>query len=246
MGWHIHRVWSTDWFRSPEKELQRARAAIEAAAEKTAAPTPPKEQPITPRRTSGDPIDRHDDRPPAHMLQAQPYQVAALQIATQKDLYDLPRDTLVGLVRQVVETEGPVHIDEVRRRIVDAAGTRLGSRIKAAIDEAIGQSLQARIIHQRGEFLWGREMKYRVRSHANLPEFNRRMEQIAPEEIKTAVQTVVKNALGMYRDDIPSAVCGFLGFGRTSEEMRRHVDNLVGQMITTGQLNWRGDYLISD
>jgi hypothetical protein len=56
---------------------------------------------------------------------------------------------------------------------------------------------------------------------------------------------VVENGLGMYQADIPSAVCSLLGFGRTSEEMRQHVDQLIGQMITAKQLTWRGDYLIS-
>ena len=31
LGWKLHRVWSTDWFRNPERELMRAVAAIEAA-----------------------------------------------------------------------------------------------------------------------------------------------------------------------------------------------------------------------
>ena len=31
LGWKLHRVWSTDWFRNPERELQRAVEAIERA-----------------------------------------------------------------------------------------------------------------------------------------------------------------------------------------------------------------------
>src|SRR5215203_1214390 len=30
-GWRIHRIWSTDWFRNPEKELKRVVEAIEEA-----------------------------------------------------------------------------------------------------------------------------------------------------------------------------------------------------------------------
>lgn len=242
MGWHIHRIWSTDWFRNPEQELQRVVGAIEAAEAKEAAEEEARGgKPIS---VVGTTIDRHEDRPPAPLLQAQPYQVAILLIPGQKDLHEFSRSMFVDWVQQVVEVEGPVHIDEVRRRIVDAAETRMGSRIKAAIDEAVAQAVQTRIIHQRGDFLWGREMKYRVRSHAGVAEFNRRMEQIAPEEVQMAIRRVVENALGIYRDDIPSAVCSFLGFGRTSEEMRRHIDGLVEQMIATKQLKWRGDYLI--
>jgi hypothetical protein len=245
MGWHIHRIWSTDFFRNPEQELRRTVAAIERANGQMAASPPANPQPDGPLPPAANSIDRHNEEIPERFLQAQPYQIARLQIVTNKELYDLPQSQLVQWVRQVVEVEGPVHLDEVPRRIADAAGTRLGSRIKATIEEAVAQAVRTRLIHQRGDFLWGKEMKYSVRSHANLPEFNRRMEQIAPEEVKMAVRKVVENALGMYRDDIPSAVCSLLGFGRTSEEMRRHVDGLVGQMLAEGQLKWRGDYLIS-
>ena len=31
LGWKLHRIWSTDWFRNPERELERAVEAIERA-----------------------------------------------------------------------------------------------------------------------------------------------------------------------------------------------------------------------
>ena len=31
LGWQIHRIWSTDWFRTPERELKRVVQAIETA-----------------------------------------------------------------------------------------------------------------------------------------------------------------------------------------------------------------------
>ena len=31
LGWRLHRIWSTEWFRKPEVELERAIAAIEEA-----------------------------------------------------------------------------------------------------------------------------------------------------------------------------------------------------------------------
>ncbi|MFZ0547792.1 MAG: DUF3320 domain-containing protein, partial [Candidatus Promineifilaceae bacterium] len=246
MGWRIHRIWSTDWFRNPEQELERTIAAIEAAANgKTAEPKAGGSRTKAFQLMTDNQIDRLEERPSARVLQAPRYQVAALRIPAQKELYELPRSQVVGLVQQVVDVEGPVHEDEVRRRIADAAGTRLGSRVKRTIDEAIEEAIRTKLIYKRGFFLWNKEMKFRVRSHADMPDFNRRLDQISPEEAKMAVKMVVENALGMYREDIPSVVCSFLGFGRTSEEMRRHMDGLVGVMIRNGELKWRGDYLIS-
>jgi very-short-patch-repair endonuclease len=242
MGWDLHRVWSTDWFRSPDQERQRLLTAIQNAKNQSA---DTEELESQSNLVVASHIIRIEAQSPARALHAQPYQLADLQINTEQEIYDLPLTQLVAWVQQVVEVEGPVQVDEVRRRIVDAAGKRMGSRIKATIDAAISQVLRSKAVHQRGDFLWGREMKFKVRSHAATADFNRRMDQIAPEEVKMAVKMVVENGLGMYQADIPSAVCSLLGFGRTSEEMRQHVDQLIGQMITAKQLTWRGDYLIS-
>ena len=32
LGWKLHRIWSTDWFRDPERELRRAVESIEMAS----------------------------------------------------------------------------------------------------------------------------------------------------------------------------------------------------------------------
>jgi very-short-patch-repair endonuclease len=31
LGWKIHRIWSTDWFHNPAREIERVEAAIQAA-----------------------------------------------------------------------------------------------------------------------------------------------------------------------------------------------------------------------
>jgi hypothetical protein len=245
MGWNLHRVWSTDWFRNPDQELQRTLDAIQAGQQKVengdVGDAFESQQPAL----LESPIVRQEEKPAVRALLVLPYQVAQLEIPPEPDLADMPSLELAGFVTQVVETEGPVHEEEVYRRLLDAAGKRMGSRIKTNLETAVTQAVYAKNIHRRGEFLWPRTMKYTVRSHADMPDFNRRREQIAPEEVCMAIKRVVENGLGIYRADIPSAVCGLLGFGLTSEKMRHQVDSYISQMIATKELKWRGDYLIS-
>ena len=33
LGWQLYRIWSTDWFRRPTKEMERLIAAIDKAIE---------------------------------------------------------------------------------------------------------------------------------------------------------------------------------------------------------------------
>ena len=38
LGWRMHRIWSTDWFRNPQRETNKLLAAIKDAKDKAAAP----------------------------------------------------------------------------------------------------------------------------------------------------------------------------------------------------------------
>ena len=48
MGWRIHRVWSTAWFRDPQGELDAIVAAYEAALAGDPAAAPPPSPPLAP------------------------------------------------------------------------------------------------------------------------------------------------------------------------------------------------------
>ncbi|MEW2912300.1 DUF4011 domain-containing protein [Leisingera sp. JC11] len=44
LGWHFHRIWSTDWFNDPRTQVERLREAIDAALERAKASGPPRNQ----------------------------------------------------------------------------------------------------------------------------------------------------------------------------------------------------------
>lgn len=37
LGWHFHRIWSTDWFRDPRRQVEKLREALDAALERAKA-----------------------------------------------------------------------------------------------------------------------------------------------------------------------------------------------------------------
>src|SRR5439155_21464394 len=69
LGWRIHRIWSTDWYRNPERELKRVEEAIKKAS--FMLPVDNEEDMLLETR-----IDRDTSEETDHSLP--PYQVAAL------------------------------------------------------------------------------------------------------------------------------------------------------------------------
>jgi very-short-patch-repair endonuclease len=252
LGWRIHRIWSSDWFRDPARELQRAIAAIEAArGADPSCPTPSTDAKVVEQSATRGHVQTavasSEEAPSGRSADIPPYQVAMLNIDLgERDLHELPVARLAAWVAEVARMEGPVHGTEVARRIADAAGVkRIGNRIQAALDLAIDLAVRQETIRREGDFVWPAAVGLPVlRDRSGLPAAARKLDLVAPEELALAIERVVVDAYGMEPGAIPPAACRLIGFGRVSDEMRRRVASIVDQLVEEKRLVARGDHLV--
>jgi very-short-patch-repair endonuclease len=236
VGWRLHRIWSTDWFRDPVRETDRAVAAIEEARRLAALDQPdePEEEILAPPVGS---LEREAPAAPGS-TSAAPYQVAQLPAAIrQQEIHQHPTGRLAAWVAEVVAVESPVHADEVTRRLASATGaTQVGSRIRASVAEAIRLAGKMGSVRQQGDFLWTPTMPASavpLRDRNALPTVSRKLGFIAPEELAAAVLTVVRDSFALEREAVALPATRLLGFGRPSEEQRLAfavtIDNLLSE-----------------
>ncbi|GAC1445477.1 MAG: hypothetical protein NVSMB52_06670 [Chloroflexota bacterium] len=245
LGWRIHRIWSTDWFRNPQRELARLLAAIEEAQKS------PPDTNVTSKQANFSAhvsdVMRDEMNDPVRLITpAPPYKRADLRINTYgSELHTVYQSNLMKWVVEVVQAESPVHPTEVARRIVDAAGVkRIGNRIEVAINAACERAVAQGDIRRSGGFLWAGAMKQpTVRDRSGLPPSSRKIELVAPEEVAVAVEKVVSDAYGIHADEIVPAVARLFGFGRTSEDLRASVKEAIVQMLEKRWLVQQGDYI---
>ena len=244
LGWRITRIWSTDWFQNPAREIQRVVAAIEKSRKEVSNSGSGLElanKQLTQR------VIRTDNRLELKQVQTRDYEQSSFSIRYRGDLHEAPQRKFIEWIVRVVEVEGPVHIDEVARRICRAAGVRrVGNRIRGSIERAALSAVRAERIDKRGDFLWRTgESNARARNRAGMPNSARQIEYVAPEEIMAAAITVVTNSLGMQLEEIPQAVSRRLGFKRTTEDMGKRIGNIVDKLIESGELVIKGGYVVN-
>ena len=248
LGWRIHRIWSTDWFRNPDRELRRTAEAIEAA--RAYVTSPPELSPENNVLDSNESEEEPEPNPditvppapePQEISSTEKYKLAELSISTSGlDLPDVSSFTMANWIQDVVKIESPVHLDEVARRIATAVGA---SRKK--VKTAARQATRSGSVQIGGEFLyWTEQRKVTVRDRSELPKASRKLVLIAPEEIETAIKQVVLAAFGMGRDELTRGVCWLFGFKPASAKMRQEVDRVVERLIEEGQLIWQGSSLV--
>jgi len=217
-GWNIYRVWSTDWYRNPERELKRLNEAIEQAKAVTAhidqeTKVFEEEQRLLERET-----------PEEVATKITYYQQASLPEAIgYQEMHLHSFGNLSSWISEVVKVESPLHFDEMARRMVEAAGiSKVGSRIKYTLTQACNFSEQSGLIKIKGEFLWHQEMEEPVvRDRSKLPGSSKRLQIIAPEEINVAITQVVSEAIAITDEAAATFVAKLFGFSRVTEDMKQ-------------------------
>jgi len=162
------------------------------------------------------------------------------------ELHEADPDALAEFIADIVEVESPVHVQEVSRRITEAAFvTRTGSRIRAVIEASVNRAVESDKVVLRGAFLWQPGMtEPLLRDRSELPDASRKLDFVASEEVAVAVERAVGNSYGIARQDAGPAALRLLGFGRTSRAASSKVEQAIEMLLANGRLIAKDDELI--
>jgi len=226
LGWRFHRIWSTDWFHRKDHEIRRLAEALRHANEASM-------DGIALRGANAGglmPIVDLEDTPAGpieigHLqLTAPPYQRADLTVRSSVEPHEAPQGQIGDLIVQIVEIEGPIHIEEIARRVSAAFGkARTGTRIVDATIRALRavQKKPANHLQQAGPFV------LTDKQAATPPVRDRRLETgptlksqyLPPMEIGAAVERIIIESGEMPADEMTKAVARLLGFQRVGSEL---------------------------
>jgi len=257
LGWSIHRIWSPDWVSRRATEVERLKAAIERAREARSEGRPaPRPLPdparaassVVPSRRLQQTGQRDCDAEGASPRWIVPY--AAYSTNTKPGGHvefhePRRRSEQAGMVENVVALEGPVHVDVVARRLAGTWGIRrVGSQVRATVEEAIRRALHAGKVKRAGSFLRPSKHDFRAAVRVPIPgkpETRRSVQHISRAEIALAVRSVVRDAVGISRDSLLSEIARVFGFQRTGRHVRDRIEGVVDDLIQRGDLAGDGD-----
>ena len=253
-GWIIHRVWSADWYLRPQAELRKIEEAYAAARSEWAARDedgfkPERAVPLTFEATM---LDEGVDLltavvgpPSASINRPMAYVEASFTVTRQVEPHEAPIGRLADYVEQIVEVEGPVHLDEITARIRTLWGlARAGSRIRAAVKAAVQRTVQRGTV-SGGPFYSRPGSQVVVRDRSSVSSLTlRRPDMLPPIEIEQAMLEIVKANYGAGRDDLVEAVSRAFGFASTSSQLRGILLPEIEKLVSKGKLVEQGDLLV--
>jgi len=251
LGWRLHRIWSTDWFRDREKALagvlDSLKRALDAPVEESvlggakvshsvASASPNAEQALK----SGTPSAKAAPAPRRYQA-GRAY--TKYQEKGSRDLL-LDSDRVPELACQIVaivRREEPMHKELLIERLKEVNDIgRVGTNVQANIDRAIEIEERARTLQRiSGDFLMipGSQLKtFRASGDSD----HRPLGLVSPEEIALAVLYLVEDQFGYQREVIPRAVAGLFGFERAPIGTAEIVGTVVDDLVEKGKLTVSG------
>lgn len=245
LGWRIHRIWGTAWYRNRPQQEERLQQAIDQAIAGE-----------LDRRSIDEPSITSDGGLAAFEPVAldeipswtQPYQVAQARGPNRAnvEMYDPEAvGDLRRMIREVVSVEGPVHDELVLQRVREAWGKgRAGSRIRDAFESAVRYlNRRSDIVKAEKGFLAESERQLKAVRVPTDAQARRNVDEVPKAELRLAVEHLVRDARRVSADELTREVARLFGWSRRGPDIARALHETVDNLINKGRIERDGDWL---
>ena len=231
LGWKFHRIWSTDWFHRRTDEIQRLQEMLAKAIEASdavlkiaGANEGGMQKAEEPEQLVSDFTGLDETE-----LTAAKYRRAKI-IVVDAEPHLVQPWRMAGYVTSIVEQEGPIHSDEVARRIAYAFGkNRAGGRIHDAVVSALKIAANKKSICHESSFWFTESQRdeppIRSRSEESSP--TTKAEYLSHLEIEAAAKLIRTECGELEEDEMVRAVCRLLGYLRAGPDLQSRIRTVL-------------------
>ncbi len=244
-GWTFHRIWSTDWFYSRDAEMHKLLDALDRARSSNRPEFRPPVKVDGPVVVREAPTER---TPPARVQYVEAsFPVKQRQFA---ELHEVPAHELAVHVTKIVEVEGPVHVDQVSRRLSRLWGyKRSGSRVRSAVVQAVRIAMRDGAIRsslpESQEFLVSSQAPEHpeVRDRTDAASSLRAVEMLPPTELRAAILRAVEASIAVSPTECAVDVARMLGFKSAHAQLKACIQAQASALVEQGTLALVSDEL---
>ena len=256
LGWRIHRIWSTDWWQAPERELEKVRLAFDrartelAAADAAAAASVPASRPDA-VPVAAAPVAKKRERSEPQRAAASdasgaiPYRIAKVDEATRDsdDVHDDTfRDELRRTLLAIVDVEAPLTLRVLARRVSPYFGIqRTSARLEDRLRSVLGRSAKI-----QNDVVWRLDQDPDgFRDFRVAPDDARREAQDVPvEEVANAAVSVLRASIALDHDELVKLTSRALGFNRAGGRVAEHIATGIARLVKRGLATRDGDKVV--
>ena len=223
LGWKIYHVWSPDFYRNPKNEFDKILDFIQEASEEEESEEIKKEFELNLKRKQAIKVEIKENYVPYKVFQSVKRRAKVL----------LEEENLSNLVYKIVKVEAPIHINLLKRRLMDITS------VSKLSDEQV--NLLAKVVQEdkfkyKDEFVYLSEGQvYQVRNRSLLDKFSKKVEYISKEEIDEAIKLSLNRGEASTEDEIVKIVFTYFGFN-SSKVLKDLINVEIEKMLASNIL----------
>ena len=251
LGWTLVRLWSSDWWMDPERELGRLEKAIRAAHEARnvvcaddATPQAAQEVKVAAGQEAiveleeAQDIEDEEDAPPG----MQTYKLTPVKLYGDAESFyeSKSRRQIRDVLLRIVKREAPILVDVMLKRIVGCWGfARVTSRAQSHIEEILAVLPEGERPSVVEGVMWKSEQKPAEYASFRVPgeedEQPRKAEEIPAIEYANAAQMVVIQQIGLPMEALVRETAKLFGFSRVTTKVQAGVDAGIALLLSSGK-----------
>jgi len=233
LGWNFHRIWSTDWFLNPKREIEKLKVAIEKSKQSNVEVNKKEILTEKPKLCFNHVSSNNTDG--YYGIKIIPYVEFEYNkfVNNQFEGYDRNYNILLDIIK----TESPIHIDLIYERMAFCFNIkRITSKTQQIIYSMIQKLKNDQKIIRKHQFIYYNSTNLKViRKRENLLEpFN--FEYIAPEEIYNTIMIILRKEFAFAENEIYSKVVKFLGYNKAGQKLQAHINEVIDCMLKNNHL----------
>ena len=147
---------------------------------------------------------------------------------SQDELFSQPIENVSNSINEIVNVEGPIHVNEVIKRVKDSCHIkRAGSKMKKQVLRGIKESESSGSIIRIGDFLYDASSNDVVIRRREKP----KIDLISDEEIAKNIETILSHKQSMTTAGLTREVARNFGFKSTSRKTSSKIKGVLDSMI---------------
>jgi hypothetical protein len=165
---------------------------------------------------------------------------ADIGLNSSDDLYKKPISDVADSVKLIVDIEGPIHVNEVTKRIKNSCHIkRAGANLKKTVNAAIETSENSGDIIRIGDFLYDASNNNVLIRRRNKPN----IELISDEEISKSIELVLTYNPHISTKQVAKETSRNFGFKSTSKKTATRINGVLDLMIANNSVKIDNDYV---
>ncbi|GBG12991.1 uncharacterized protein NMK_0529 [Novimethylophilus kurashikiensis] len=257
LGWELHRIWSTDWWRNPQEPLKKIIARLEHLLSIEPESTPPEEGPtnssedlavnnVSVAETQAYAKQVEPETNAAKSKKLTPYGAITVRGGNPEKFYEFSsRGTLQTQLMQIIEEEGPIADFVLFRRLARAWGlTRTGNKItellRAIVPSSVTKTKEGDVTFywpnmiQPSEWEW-----FRVADQYEISK--RQLDEVAPEELANLAVYILSQHGSTSFSELARTICRLLQIARTTADAEDRIKRSLLAGRGKALIDLRGD-----